>query len=112
MPFPTALIFLLVLTATAAALLCICVGLFLFALPKSRGSAPYVALVYPATYGGGFVGVETAWRLNALVKASERWWLEIIVFVFLACFVGGAGLGGFLGYKLANRIAKHFQKNS
>jgi hypothetical protein len=91
---------------------CIIVGLSLLAVPKFRGFAPYVALVYPATYCGGFLGVLAVLRLSALVKTSEHWWQEIILLTFLACLLSGAVIGGFLGHKLADRIAKHFQETS
>jgi hypothetical protein len=101
---------LLYLCATAAAPICVVVGLLRFAVPRFRGSAPYIGLVYPATYCGGFLGVVAFLRLSALVKTSEHWWQEIILLAFLACLLGGAGTGGFLGYKVADRIAKHFKK--
>jgi hypothetical protein len=104
-------LFLLYLCATASAPLCIVVGVLLFATPRFRRVAPYVALVYPATYCGGFLGVVAALRLNALVM-TERRWQEIALLAFLICSLGGAGICGILGYKLANRIAKHFQQAS
>jgi hypothetical protein len=103
-------VFLLYLCATASAPLFIVIGLSLFAVPKFRGFAPYVALVYPAMYCGGFVGIAAVLLLNALVKTSGHWWQEIITLAFLTGLVGGACVGGFLGYKLANRIAERFQE--
>jgi len=104
-------LFLLYLCATASAPLFFVVGLSLFAVPKFRRFAPFVAFVYPATYCGGFLGVVVDLRLNALVR-TEGWWQEIASLVFLTCLLGGAGTCGFLGYKLADRIAKHFQQTS
>jgi hypothetical protein len=101
-------IFLLYLCATAAVPVCIVVGLLQFAVPKSRGFAPYVGLVYPATYCGGFLGAAAVLRFGALVRTSAQWWQQILLLAFFACLLGGAGMGGFLGYKLADRIAKHF----
>jgi hypothetical protein len=101
-------VFLLYLCATAAVPVCIVVGFLRFAVPKSRGFAPYVGLVYPATYCGGFLGVAAVLRLGALARVSAHWWQEILSLALFACLLGGAGMGGFLGYKLADRIAKHF----
>jgi hypothetical protein len=105
-------IFLLYLCATGSAPLCIVLGLSLFAAPKFRRIAPYVGLVYPATYCGSFLGVVAFLRLSALAKTSEHWWKEIVLLAFLACLLGGAGIGAFLGYKLADRIAKHSQETT
>jgi hypothetical protein len=107
-PIMSGALFLLYLCATASAPLCFVVGLSLFAVQRFRRSAPYVALVYPATYCGGFLGVVAAFQFNALVR-TEGWSQEVALPVFLACLLGGAGMCGFLGYKLANQIAKHFQ---
>jgi hypothetical protein len=113
MPFPTAVIFLLVLCATALAALCVVAGLSLFAVPKYRAVAPYITLAYPATYLGTVVGIALAWRLNAFVNARYHpESLGAIALIFLTCFVGGAAAGGFLGYAVAGRIAKHFPKTS
>jgi hypothetical protein len=104
-------LFLLYLCVTASAPLFFVVGLSLFAVPKFRRFAPYVTLVYPATYCGGFLGVVVDLRLNALFR-TEGLWQGIASFVFFTCLLGGAGMCGFLGYKLADRIAKHFQQTS
>jgi hypothetical protein len=103
-------IFLLYLCATAAVPVCIVVGVLQFAVPKSRGVAPYVGLVYPAAYCGGFLGVVAVLRLGALARMSALWWQEILSLALFACLLGGAAVGGFLGYKLAGRIAKYFPR--
>jgi hypothetical protein len=113
MPFPTAVIFLFALCATVLAALCVAVGLPLFAVRKYRAVAPYVALLYPATYLGTVVGVATAWRLNALINArhpSES--LGDIAVVFLVCFFGGTAAGGILGWSLARRVANRFRNHN
>ncbi len=112
MPFPTAVIFLLVLCWTALAVLCIAVGLFLFAVRRYRAVAPYITLVFPAMYLGGAVGVWTNWRVNAPLNFTHYWAsVASILLVFTTCFVGGTSLGGFLGYTLASHIAKHFEQS-
>jgi hypothetical protein len=111
MPFPSAVIFLLVLCATALSAICIAVGLSLFGVRKYRAVAPFIALPYPATYFGAVVGVATAWRVNAWVNApSHPESIGAIALVFLTCFVGGTAAGGLLGCALAVRIAKQFRR--
>ena len=117
MPFPTAVIFLLVLFATGLAALCVTVGLCLFVVREYKAVAPYITFVYPATYFGCALGVAAAWRLNALVQHHSES-LGAVVLVFVVCFVGGAATGGFLGYVLASRVAKrlvrgcHFKRTT
>ena len=107
----SAAFFLLYLCVIASAPLCLAVGVALFAVPKFRRFAPFVAFVYPATCCGGFLGGVTYFWLNALVR-TEGWWAEIASLAFLTCLLGGAGMCGFFGYKLADWIAKHFQQTS
>ena len=102
-------IVLLDLCATAAGPVCIVVGLSLFAVPKFRRFAPYVGLVYPSTCCGGLLGAVAVLWLAVLAKTSDQWWQEIILGALFACFFFGAAMGGILGYKLADRIAKHFK---
>jgi hypothetical protein len=99
--------FLLYLCATAAAPLCLLYGLLLFAVRRFRRRAPYVALVYPAMFCGAFLGVVVAFQFH-----TEHWWREVALPVFLACLLGGGGIGGFIGYKLADQIARHFQQTN
>jgi hypothetical protein len=109
----TGVTFLLVLCATALAVLCVAVGLFLFAARKYRAVAPYVTLLYPATYLGTVVGVATAWRLNASVNAHHPpESLGAIALIFIACFGGGTAAGALVGCTLARRIAKQFRNHN
>ena len=110
MAFPWVIVFAFVMCATALAILCIAVGFFLLLIRKYRTIAPYVLFVYPLAFLGCAFGLEMPEQLNSRVQhvPSLRESELIPLLVFLTCSLGGTAIGGFLGYKLASRIASRF----
>jgi uncharacterized membrane protein YhfC len=114
MAFPFVVVFLFALCATALAILCVLVGLFFFVIRRYRTIAPYVVFVYPVAFLGCAFGLEMTEQVNSRLQGfrSLREWEFIPLLVFLACSLGGTAIGGFLGYRLASRIASRFSQTA
>ena len=108
MPFPTALLILLVAYATAVAVLCLLAGLIGAAIPRFRRTAPYLALVCPAAYLGCLLGYVLAVTLNRWLFTGRQmghWiiWAEFL-FAVVATIVVGLSCG-VAGLRLAKQMA-------